>query len=53
MWTSYDVLRTTEVYLSYKLTNDPKGLGELKTNNTTCCQYIGSIGGRTNLYLRR
>ena len=26
-----DVLHTTEAYLSYKLTNEPKASGELKT----------------------
>ena len=29
-YTTPDVRRTTEAYLSYKLTNEPKGSGELK-----------------------
>ena len=44
--------RTTEAYLYYKLTNEPKGSGELKTNNNTGCQYIGCIGGHVTLSLR-
>ena len=38
--------------LYYKLTLWAFGSGELKTNNNTCCQYIGCTGGRVTLSLR-
>ena len=44
---------TTKAYLYYKLTNEPKGSGEVKTNNITCSQYTGCIGGNVTLSLRR
>ena len=35
--------RTTEAYLYYKLTNEPKGLGEIKTEESVLFTFVFGI----------